>query len=449
MRLSSARTSWASSQFRAKWTAAPLRRAYATEGLDMSGNFGTKASLGDLDPVIVSAVRTPVTGFGGSLASVPATKLGAVAISGAVDRAGIASGEVCEVIMGNVLSAGIGQAPARQAALFAGLPNTVICTTINKVCASGMKAIMLGAQSIMLGTQTCVVAGGFESMSNVPYYLPQARAGHRYGHVQAIDGIVKDGLWDVYNDFHMGNCAEDCAAKMGISREEQDAFALESYRRAIEASKAGLFDAEIVGVSVPQRGKEDLWVEADEEPFNLKIDKVPTIKSAFMKDGTVTAANASKLNDGAAAVVIMSAAEANKEEHTPLARIVGFADAEQQPIEFTTTPAKAIPKALKMAGIDIEEVGAWEINEAFSVVSLANQRLLKIDSEKLNIRGGAVALGHPIGASGARIVTTLVHTLLQDGIRYGCASICNGGGGASAIVIENLQLERAGAEDSE
>jgi len=424
-------------------------RALATEGLDLSAAKDLAArqeyhsEKKSRVPVIVSAVRTPIAAFGGSLSNIPATKLGSIAISGAIDRAGIASGDVSEVIMGNVLSAGIGQAPARQAALFAGVPNTAACTTVNKVCASGMKAVMLAAQSVMLGMHKCVVAGGMESMSNVPYYMPKARGGHRYGHGQVLDGIVKDGLWDVYNDFHMGNCAEDCAAKMGITREEQDAFALESYRRAAAATKAGAFDAEIVGVPVPKRGQDDAFVEADEEPFNLKADKVPTLKPAFAKDGTVTAANASKLNDGAAALVIMCAAEAEKEEVQPLARIIGFADAAQQPIEFTTAPAKAVPKALKMAGIDADEVGAWEVNEAFSVVALANQRLLKLDSETLNMRGGAVALGHPIGASGARIITTLVHLMAQENIRYGCASICNGGGGASAIVIENMHADTA------
>jgi len=303
-----------------------------------------------------------------------------------------------------------------------------------------MKAVMLAAQSVMLGSQQCVVAGGMESMTNVPYYLPQVRPGHRLGHINGQDGILKDGLWDVYNDFHMGNCAEACATKMGLSREEQDAYALESYCRAEQATQDGLFDAEIIGVPVSQRGHDTMVIEADEEPFNLKEDKLPRLKPAFDPEGTITSGNASKINDGAAALVIMSLAAAQNEELQPLAKIIGFADAAHQPIDFTTAPSKAVPLALKMAGIDANSVGAWEINEAFSVVALANQRLLKLDSSKVNIRGGAVALGHPIGASGARIISTLVHILDQKNIRYGCATICNGGGGASAIVLENMQF---------
>lgn len=392
------------------------------------------------DAVIVSAVRTPIISFGGALAPLSAPQLGGIVIKAAVERAGIANNEVQEVYIGNVLSANIGQAPARQAVIQAGLPQSTICTTVNKVCASGLKAVMLSAQSIMLGQQHTLVAGGMESMSNVPYYVDKVRfGGLRYGHSQLTDGVLKDGLWDVYNDFHMGNCAEDCAKKYSIGRAEQDAFAVESYKRVAEAYKTGAFKNEIVPVSIPQKGKEPTVVAEDDEYTKIKLDKVASVKPAFLpKDGTVTAVNASSLNDGAAALVVMSASRAKELGLKPLARIIGFADAEQAPIEFTTAPSKAIPKALAAAGVDIKDVDYFEINQAFSVVSLANMKLLNLDPAKVDVNGGAVALGHPIGASGARIVATLVHTLHARNGRIGVASICNGGGGASALVIERL-----------
>jgi len=324
--------------------------------------------------VIVSAVRTPIGSFGGDLSSLSGSKLGSEAISAAIDRAGIASGDVDEVIMGNVISAGMGQAPTRQAALYAGLPNTVICSGVNKVCASGMKAVMFAAQGIMLGHKECMIAGGFESMSNIPYYSETMRNGQRFGHGQMIDGILKDGLWDVYNNMHMGSCAEECSRKYGITREAQDAYAIDSYARAENAVKNGLFDAEIVPVSVARRRGDPLIVENDEEWNKIKMEKVPTLKPAFEKKGTVTAANSSKLSDGASALVIMSESQAAAQGLKPLARIVGFGDAGKAPVEFTTAPASAVPKALKSAGLEMSDVGVWEINEAFSVVSLVNQQ---------------------------------------------------------------------------
>eukprot|EP01089_Gocevia_fonbrunei_P014062 TRINITY_DN3772_c0_g1_i1.p1 TRINITY_DN3772_c0_g1~~TRINITY_DN3772_c0_g1_i1.p1 ORF type:complete len:342 (+),score=108.88 TRINITY_DN3772_c0_g1_i1:261-1286(+) len=339
--------------------------------------------------------------------------------------------------MGNVISAGMGQAPARQATIFAGLPESVITTTVNKVCASGMKSIMLSAQSIMTGQSEILVAGGMESMSNVPYYLPKARNGYKYGHGQVLDGLLHDGLWDVYNDHHMGMCGEACATKYNISREMQDNYAVESYKRAAAAVKAGAFAQEIVPVSIPQKKGPALEISEDEEYKKIDFDKVPKLSSAFKKDGTVTAANASSLNDGASALIIMSEAKAKEKGLTPLARIIGFGDAEMAPIDFPIAPSMAIPKALKHAGItDINSVDFWEINEAFSVVSLANMQLLGIKHEKLNVLGGAVGLGHPIGSSGARIVVTLAHLLKNKNAKIGVAAICNGGGGASAIVLE-------------
>eukprot|EP01089_Gocevia_fonbrunei_P014063 TRINITY_DN3772_c0_g1_i2.p1 TRINITY_DN3772_c0_g1~~TRINITY_DN3772_c0_g1_i2.p1 ORF type:complete len:416 (+),score=126.92 TRINITY_DN3772_c0_g1_i2:38-1285(+) len=389
------------------------------------------------NPVIVSAVRTPVGSFGGSLSSLSASKLGAIAVSNAVKAAGIQPNDVQEVYMGNVISAGMGQAPARQATIFAGLPESVITTTVNKVCASGMKSIMLSAQSIMTGQSEILVAGGMESMSNVPYYLPKARNGYKYGHGQVLDGLLHDGLWDVYNDHHMGMCGEACATKYNISREMQDNYAVESYKRAAAAVKAGAFAQEIVPVSIPQKKGPALEISEDEEYKKIDFDKVPKLSSAFKKDGTVTAANASSLNDGASALIIMSEAKAKEKGLTPLARIIGFGDAEMAPIDFPIAPSMAIPKALKHAGItDINSVDFWEINEAFSVVSLANMQLLGIKHEKLNVLGGAVGLGHPIGSSGARIVVTLAHLLKNKNAKIGVAAICNGGGGASAIVLE-------------
>jgi acetyl-CoA C-acetyltransferase len=385
---------------------------------------------------IVSAVRTPIGSFNGGLASISASQLGAVAIKGALSKAGVAPDQVQEVFMGNVMSAGIGQAPATQASIFAGIPNTVPATIINKVCASGSKAIMMAAQSIMLGINDVVVAGGMESMSNVPYYLDKARTGYKLGHGTLIDGLVKDGLWDVYNDFHMGSAAELCARDMKITREEQDNFAIQSYTRAAEAYKANKFSEELIPVEIPQRGKDSIFFSVDEDYTKVNFDKIRTLKPVFEKDGTVTAANASTLNDGASALVLVSAAKVKELGLKPIAKILAFADAAQAPEWFTTAPALAIPKALKWAGIDIKNVDFFELNEAFSVVGIANTRLLGVDDKKVNIYGGAVAIGHPLGSSGSRIVTTLAHVLQQEGGKIGVTGICNGGGGASAIVIE-------------
>ena len=388
--------------------------------------------------VIISAVRTPIGSFGGSLASLSATELGAIALKGALDKAGVAGSEVEQVIMGNVISANLGQAPARQAAKKAGLPDTVECTTVNKVCASGSKAIMYAAQAIMLGQADVVLAGGMESMSNVPYYLDKARFGAKYGHGQMIDGLVRDGLWDPYHDYAMGNAAENTAKEMGITREQQDAFAIESYTRSAAAAKAGKKKDEIIPVTIESRGKTTV-IDDDEEYLKVDFTKVPGLKPAFIKEnGTVTAANASTLNDGAAAVLLMSREKADALGLSPIGRILGFADAEQAPEWFTTSPALAIPKALKHAGKTAADVDFYEINEAFSVVSLANNKLLNLEGTKVNVYGGAVSLGHPLGASGARIVTTLLNVLKNEGGKIGVTGICNGGGGASAIVVERL-----------
>jgi len=389
------------------------------------------------DAVIVSACRTPIGSFGGALSSVPAPRLGAAAVKGAVERAGVDPNEIDEVFLGNVVSAGLGQAPARQATIFSGLPNTIPCTTVNKVCASGLKSASLAAQSVMTGQQEIVVAGGFESMSNIPYYVPKAREGYRYGHGEMLDGLLKDGLWDAYDDHHMGMCAENCADKYEISREEQDAYALESYRRATDAHESGKFKDEIVGVSVKSRKGEQI-VDEDEEFRRINTAKVPDLRPAFKKDGSVTAANASTLNDGASALVIMSASRASDLGLSPLARIRGFGDAAGAPIDFPTIPALAVPVALRNAGVDASDVDYHEVNEAFSVVALANAKILGADLSRVNVNGGAVALGHPIGASGARILTTLISVLRQNDATIGCASICNGGGGATAMVIERM-----------
>ena len=388
--------------------------------------------------VIVSAVRTPIGSFGGSLSVFSATQLGGFAIKGALERIGLKPELVQEVYMGNVLSANLGQAPATQAAKYAGLPD-LPATTINKVCASGTKAIMLAAQSIALGQNEIVVAGGMESMSNVPYYLDKARNGYRLGHGQITDGLVKDGLWDVYNDYHMGSAAELCAETCNISREDQDNFAIQSYKRAQQAQSDGKFKDEIVAVEIKDRKGEITLFANDEEPAAVKFDKIPTLKPVFKKDGTVTAANASTLNDGAAALVLMSAEKAKELGLTPLAKILAYADAQQAPEWFTTAPSKAIPLALQRANITKEQVDYFEINEAFSVVSLANNQALDLNGDKVNVNGGAVAIGHPLGASGARIVVTLLSVLSQNNGKIGVAGICNGGGGASAIVIENLR----------
>lgn len=388
--------------------------------------------------VIVSAVRTPIGSFNGSLAALSATQLGAAAIKSAVERAGINAEDVQEVYMGNVVSANLGQAPATQAAIFGGLPQTVPATTVNKVCASAMKAVMLAAQSIQTGANEIVVAGGMESMSNIPYYLDKARNGYRLGHGQLIDGLVKDGLWDVYKNYHMGSAAELCAREYKITREAQDAFAIESYKRAAAAVEAGRFRNEIAPVSIPQRKGDPIIVSEDEEYRNVKFDKIPTLNPTFEKDGTVTAANASTLNDGATALVLMSAKKAQELNIKPIAVIRGFADAQQAPEWFTTAPAKAIPLAIAKAGLSKNDISFYEINEAFSVVAIANNQILDLDPAKVNVNGGAVALGHPLGASGARIITTLINVLDQNNAKYGAASLCNGGGGASAIVVEKV-----------
>ena len=387
---------------------------------------------------IVSVARTPIGAFGGSLSSLSATQLGAIAIKSALQKANINPEIVDEVYMGNVLQAGIGQAPVTQAMLGAGIPNTVPSTTVNKVCASGSKAIMLGAQSIMMGINDVVVAGGMESMSNVPYYLDKARNGYRLGHGQVIDGLVKDGLWDVYKDFHMGNAAEICAREYKITRDDQDNFAIESYTRAAKAYEKNAFADEITPVEIPVRGKDPIIVSKDEEYTKVNFDKLKTLKSAFEKDGTITAANASKLNDGASALVLMSGEKVKELGLTPLAQIIGFADAAQAPEWFTTTPAIAINKALKLAGVDLKDVDFFELNEAFSVVGLVNIEILKLDPKKVNVYGGAVALGHPLGSSGSRIVATLTTVLKNEGGKIGVTGICNGGGGASAIVIKKV-----------
>jgi acetyl-CoA C-acetyltransferase len=388
--------------------------------------------------VIVSAVRTPMGSWGGSLKDFSATQLGGIAIKGALDRIGLNGKEVNEVIMGCVMQANLGQAPARQASKFAGLPDSVIATTVNKVCASGMKAIMNGAQSIMLGDADVVVAGGMESMSNVPFYNPNQRWGNKYGNVTLIDGLAKDGLTDVYHNYPMGNAAELCAAEKNISREAQDAFAIQSYTRSQASVSEGKFDAEIVPVAIPQRGGEPKMFARDEEPFNVKFEKIPGLKSAFIKDGSVTAANASTMNDGASAVILMSAEKAAALGLKPLARIKGFADAEQAPEWFTTSPSLAVPKAVAKAGLKMEDISFYELNEAFSVVGLVNCQLMNLKNEQVNVLGGAVALGHPLGNSGSRIIVTLLNVLNQNNAQYGAAGICNGGGGASAVVIERL-----------
>jgi acetyl-CoA C-acetyltransferase len=387
--------------------------------------------------IIASAQRTPMGSFLGSLSKVSATSLGSTAIAAAIKKAGISADQVGEVYMGNVLQAGLGQAPARQAAMGAGIPDTVPCTTVNKVCASGMKAIALGAQAIALGEQDVVVVGGMENMSAVPFYH-QGRGGQKLGDISMKDGLVLDGLTDVYNSQHMGVCAELCASEKGFSREDQDAFAIESYKRAAAAWEAGRFDDEVCPVAVPQRRGDAVIFSRDEEFGNVNFDKLAKLRPVFKKDGTITAANASTLNDGASALVLMSAEKAEELGVEPLACILGAADAAQEPVWFTTAPAKALPLALGRAGLEVKDVDLWELNEAFAVVGLANNALLGLDAANVNVNGGAVALGHPLGSSGARIVVTLIHALAQRGEKIGAAGICNGGGGASAIVIEKM-----------
>jgi len=387
---------------------------------------------------IVSAVRTPIGSFGGVLKEVSATKLGAIAIKAAVERAGIDPTEINEVLMGCVIQANLGQAPARQAAKYAGLPDAVVCTTVNKVCASGLKAIAQGAQSILLGDADVVVAGGMENMSSVPFYLENMRWGNKYGNTGVIDGLAKDGLTDCYSNTAMGNAADFCAAENTISREEQDAFAIESYKRSQAAWESGKFNDEVVPVEIPSKKGEPVIVSKDEEPWNVKFDKIAGLRPAFGKEGTVTAANASSMNDGAAAVVLMSREKAESMGIKPLAVLRGYADAEQEPTWFTTTPSIAVPVAVKRAGLQMSDIDFVELNEAFSVVGIVNTRKMNLDPAKVNVNGGAVSIGHPLGCSGARIMVTLVHILKQNGGRYGAAGICNGGGGASAMVIENV-----------
>ena len=387
--------------------------------------------------VVVSAVRTPIGSFMGALSTVPAPKLGAAAIKGALDKIGLDPGLIDEVFMGHVVQAGAGQAPARQAALYAGLPDTVPCTTVNKVCASGMKAIMQAAQSISLGDCSVVVAGGMENMSLIPHYA-HLRTGQKFGPATLEDGMQRDGLVDAYDQQAMGVCADACATEYRFSREEQDSYAIQSYQRSAEAWKSGAFAEEVVPVSVPQRRGEPLLVQEDEEYRNVILDKIPSLRPAFTKDGTVTAANASTINDGAAALVLMSSEKAAELNLKPLARIRGYADAAQEPKWFTTAPAKALPLALGKAGLKLEDIDYFEFNEAFSVVGLANIKLLGLSDAVVNVNGGAVSLGHPLGCSGARITVTLLHILHQRQARLGAAAICNGGGGASALVIERL-----------
>ncbi|HEY4611791.1 MAG TPA: thiolase family protein [Bacteroidota bacterium] len=387
--------------------------------------------------VIVGACRTPIGSFMGALSSLSAPKLGAIAIEEAIRRAGVKKSDVQEAIMGNVLTAGVGQAPARQAAIFAGLPESVECMTVNKVCGSGLKAVMLAAQAIQLGDAEVVVAGGMESMSNAPYLLEKAREGLRMGNAEVVDSLVKDGLWDVYNNFHMGAAAELCAKECAVPREAQDEFSIQSYQRALAAWKDGKFTAEVIPVTIKTK-KEETRVEQDEEPFKAKFEKIPQLKPAFQKDGTVTAANASKINDGAAAVVVMSATKAKALGVKPLARIVTYASAAKKPEWFTTAPADVIPKVLAKAQWKQDDIDLFEVNEAFAVVSLAVNKLLGLDNAKVNVNGGAVALGHPIGASGARILVTLLHALKQRNKQRGMAAICIGGGEAAGMIVELL-----------
>jgi len=387
---------------------------------------------------IVSAARTPIGSFGGQLAGFTAVQLGSKAIVGALDKAGVDAKHVQEVFMGNVVSANLGQAPARQAAIGAGLSNEVPCSIINKVCASGMKSIMFGAQSIMLGAQDVIVAGGMESMSNIPFYIPKARYGYKFGNGELVDGLQKDGLWEAYNEFLMGNCADNTAREMGITREMQDEYAINSYKLTAASTEAGLFKNEIVPVEIPQRRGDAIIMDEDEEFRNVMFEKIPKLRPAFSKEGTVTAANASTINDGAAAMVLMSKQKAEELGVKPIAKIRGFADAAQDPLWFTTAPSKAIPKAMAQAGISKSDVDYYEINEAFSAVAIANNMELDLDPSTVNVNGGSVAIGHPLGASGCRITTTLTSVLDQKNGSIGVAGICNGGGGASAIVIENM-----------
>ncbi len=387
--------------------------------------------------VIVSVARTPIGSFLGSLATIPAPKLGAIAIKGAMDKINLDTNSIDEVIMGNVLSAGLGQAPTKQAAIFAGIPNTVPCTTVNKVCASGMKSVMMATQAISCGDAEIIIAGGMENMSRIPHYI-DGRNGVKFGNIKVIDGLLADGLTDAYDQKHMGTCADATAEKYNFSREDQDAYAIESYSRSAAAWKAHKFDNEIVPVEIPQRRGAALIFKEDEEYKNVRFDKIPTLRPSFSKEGTVTAANASTLNDGAAAMVLMSSEKAHKLGLKPIAKIIGYADASHEPQWFTTAPSKAIPKALKKANITLDDVDYFELNEAFSIVGLANNKILNLDNNNVNINGGAVSLGHPLGMSGARIIIALTSILAQNDAKIGVAGICNGGGGASAIVIKKI-----------
>lgn len=390
------------------------------------------------DVFIVAAVRTPIGSFGGALSGFSAVELGKFAIQGALEKAGVSAENVDEVFMGNVISSNLGQAPARQAAIAAGIPNSVPCTTVNKVCSSGMKSIMFGAQAIMLGSADVVVTGGMESMSNIPYYLPKARWGHKYGEGAVVDGLEKDGLRDAYGQMPMGVCADNTATKFNISREAQDAFAVQSYKRSAEATEKGYFKEEIIPVSIPQRKRDPILMTEDEEFKKVKFEKIPALRPAFTKDGTVTAANASTINDGASALILVSQEAIDKYGLKPIAKIKSFADAAHEPEWFTTAPTLAAPKAIAKAGLTSDDIDYYEVNEAFSVVTMAFNQELNVDESKVNVHGGSVSLGHPLGASGARIVTTLAHVLNQKDGKYGCATLCNGGGGASAIVLEKL-----------
>ena len=386
--------------------------------------------------VIVSAVRTPIGSFGGSLSTISATKLGSIAIKGAIEKAGIDKNIVDEVFTGNVLQANLGQAPARQSAIFAGLSENVPCTTINKVCSSGLKSIMLASQTIMCGDNDVVVAGGMENMSNVPHYFAKGRYGQKLGDMKLVDGMVKDGLTDVYGNVHMGLCAEKCATDNNISREEQDAFAIESYKRSAQSWENGKFKNEVIPVEVPQRRGENIIISEDEEYKNVKLDKIPNLRPVFDKEGTITAANASTLNDGASALILMSLEKANELGVKPLAKIISYADAAQEPEWFTTAPSKALPIAISKSGLTKDNIDFYELNEAFSVVGLANMKILDLNPKIVNVNGGAISLGHPLGNSGSRIIVSLINVLKQNNGKIGAAGICNGGGGASAMIIE-------------
>ena len=400
---------------------------------------GFSSSIGDNESFVVGLARTPVGKLGGALSSLTAPQLGAHVISSALERSGMDTGLVEEAFMGNVVSANIGQAPTRQAVIGSGLHLDVPSTTINKVCASGMKALMTASMSITSGYRNACVAGGMESMSNIPYYLPGARTGYRLGNNKVVDGLVNDGLWDIYNNQHMGMCGESCATDFNITREDQDAYAIQSYQRAAAAWEAGKFTDEVAPVTIKgKRGKPDTVISVDEEFTNIKMDKITSIPSAFKKDGTITAANASTINDGATAMVVVSGKMVKDLNLTPLFKIRGYGDAARAPVEFTIAPSDAVPRALAMAGVSAKDIEYHEINEAFSVVAMANARLMDLDMARVNVNGGAVALGHPIGSSGARIIGTLYNVLKQNNATLGCASICNGGGGASAIVIERM-----------